>query len=178
MPTLSTHMHVQTRKQTRKMYFRLLCNVSVKWVICDSLITALLAIGVKESTRFNNIFTCINLFVIAYVIICGLFKAKIQNWNLSHDEVSWLALEMKICVPYISKIFFSLLVKYTFFYLELWSYILCITKPAIYSSPLTKLTRDNDANPVLFSPLLSIHVLEKEYQNTCIGVCWLSTKII
>ncbi|XP_025084376.1 high affinity cationic amino acid transporter 1-like isoform X2 [Pomacea canaliculata] len=51
------------------------------------LLTALLAIGVKESTRFNNIFTCINLFVIAYVIICGLFKAKIQNWNLSHDEV-------------------------------------------------------------------------------------------
>lgn len=51
------------------------------------LLTCILAIGVKESTRFNNIFTCVNLFVIAYVIICGLFKAKLSNWELPASDV-------------------------------------------------------------------------------------------
>ena len=34
----------------------------------------LLAIGVKESTRFNNVFTVANLVVVVYVIITGSFK--------------------------------------------------------------------------------------------------------
>ncbi|KAK7476108.1 hypothetical protein BaRGS_00032662 [Batillaria attramentaria] len=51
------------------------------------LLTVLLAFGVKESTRFNNIFTCVNLFVIVYVIICGLFKADLSNWELSGKDL-------------------------------------------------------------------------------------------
>ncbi|BFZ23681.1 hypothetical protein BsWGS_26720 [Bradybaena similaris] len=45
-------------------------------------LTVLLAAGVKESTRFNNVFTCINLLVVLYVTICGLFRIDFDNWNL------------------------------------------------------------------------------------------------
>ncbi|RWS17644.1 cationic amino acid transporter 2-like protein [Dinothrombium tinctorium] len=51
------------------------------------LLTIMLAVGVKESTRFNSIFTCINLWVVLYVVICGAFKADFHNWNLSSKEV-------------------------------------------------------------------------------------------
>lgn len=43
--------------------------------------------GVKESTRFNSLFTCINIMVVLYVVICGSFKANPHNWNLSPDEI-------------------------------------------------------------------------------------------
>ena len=36
----------------------------------------LLAIGVRESTRFNNVFTFANLVVVIYVIITGSFKGE------------------------------------------------------------------------------------------------------
>lgn len=45
----------------------------------------MLAIGVKESTRFNSIFTCLNLFVVVYVIGCGAFKIDWHNWNLDPE---------------------------------------------------------------------------------------------
>ncbi|CAG5131013.1 unnamed protein product [Candidula unifasciata] len=48
------------------------------------LLTVLLAAGVKESTRFNNIFTCVNLLVVLYVTICGLFKIDFKNWQLEN----------------------------------------------------------------------------------------------
>ncbi|GFN83388.1 cationic amino acid transporter 2-like [Plakobranchus ocellatus] len=51
------------------------------------LLTVLLMVGVKESARFNNIFTGVNLLVVLYVTLCGLFKLKIHNWNLSEKEV-------------------------------------------------------------------------------------------
>ncbi|GFN91808.1 cationic amino acid transporter 2-like [Plakobranchus ocellatus] len=51
------------------------------------LLTLLLILGVKESARFNNVFTCVNLLVVTYVTICGLFKIDFQNWNISADEV-------------------------------------------------------------------------------------------
>ncbi|CAL1545275.1 unnamed protein product [Lymnaea stagnalis] len=53
------------------------------------LLTVLLAFGVKESARFNNIFTVINLLVVLYVTICGLFKLDWHNWNLSQEEVCY-----------------------------------------------------------------------------------------
>ncbi|KAH9514073.1 Cationic amino acid transporter 2 [Bulinus truncatus] len=51
------------------------------------LVTVLLAFGVKESARFNNIFTIVNLLIVLYVIICGLFKVDWHNWTLSQSEV-------------------------------------------------------------------------------------------
>lgn len=46
-------------------------------------LAVLLIIGVKESTRFNSLFTLLNLLVIAFVIICGIINSDIQNWHLT-----------------------------------------------------------------------------------------------
>lgn len=51
------------------------------------ILTVGVILGVKESTRFNSFFTCLNVTIVAYVIICGSFKANIHNWNLTRDEV-------------------------------------------------------------------------------------------
>lgn len=50
-------------------------------------LTVLLIAGVKESARFNNFFTCVNLLVVLYVALCGLFKLDTHNWNVPEDEV-------------------------------------------------------------------------------------------
>ena len=51
------------------------------------LLTVMLAIGVKESTRFNSLFTGINLLVVMFVIVYGALKIDTHNWNLSKEEV-------------------------------------------------------------------------------------------
>lgn len=45
------------------------------------LVTLILAIGVKNSSRFNNLFTGINLFVILFITCVGIYFAKAQNWT-------------------------------------------------------------------------------------------------
>ncbi|CAF1335102.1 unnamed protein product [Adineta ricciae] len=49
------------------------------------IITTILAIGVKESSRTNNICTTVNLASVAIIVICGLSKANTDNWHLSID---------------------------------------------------------------------------------------------
>lgn len=51
------------------------------------LLTCILAVGVKESSTFNNIFTGVNLLVVTYVIVCGAFKADTHNWSLGVKEI-------------------------------------------------------------------------------------------
>ncbi|KAG1685936.1 Cationic amino acid transporter 2 [Nymphon striatum] len=51
------------------------------------LVSLLLAFGVKTSTRFNNVFTSINLMVATFVIIGGAFKADVKNWQIQKDEI-------------------------------------------------------------------------------------------
>ncbi|KAK6177452.1 hypothetical protein SNE40_015548 [Patella caerulea] len=51
------------------------------------LLTALLAFGVRESAKFNNIFTAVNLLVVLYVVICGLFKVDTKNWSLDPADM-------------------------------------------------------------------------------------------
>ncbi|KAK3600261.1 hypothetical protein CHS0354_039728 [Potamilus streckersoni] len=51
------------------------------------LLTVILAVGVKESSRFNNLFTGVNLLVVTYIVICGAFKADPHNWNIKPSEV-------------------------------------------------------------------------------------------
>ncbi|GBP33887.1 Cationic amino acid transporter 2 [Eumeta japonica] len=46
-----------------------------------------LAFGVKESTKFNNVCTAVNLCVVLFVIISGLFKVDSKNWRLDPSEV-------------------------------------------------------------------------------------------
>jgi cationic amino acid transporter 2 len=47
----------------------------------------MLSIGVKESTRFNSIFTGLNLLVVLFIVIAGSFKADIKNWTIPEDDV-------------------------------------------------------------------------------------------
>ena len=51
------------------------------------LLTLVLCIGVKESTRFNNIFTCLNIFVVVFVTFCGMIKSDLHNWHLTPEEL-------------------------------------------------------------------------------------------
>ncbi|XP_041979235.1 cationic amino acid transporter 2-like isoform X2 [Aricia agestis] len=46
-----------------------------------------LAFGVKESTKFNNVCTGVNLCVVLFVIISGSFKADTANWRIPASEV-------------------------------------------------------------------------------------------
>jgi len=48
----------------------------------------LLIVGIKESAVLNNVFTFVNLSVIALVVIVGLTKINGHNWNISPDEVN------------------------------------------------------------------------------------------
>lgn len=50
-------------------------------------ITALLAYGVKESTVLNNIFTGVNLMVIAVVLVSVGFKANPANWKINVEDI-------------------------------------------------------------------------------------------
>ena len=49
--------------------------------------SVILAVGVKESSRFNNLFTGVNLLVVTYIVICGVFKSETHNWNIDPEEV-------------------------------------------------------------------------------------------
>ncbi|XP_015784881.1 cationic amino acid transporter 2 isoform X1 [Tetranychus urticae] len=51
------------------------------------LLTVMLAIGVKESTRFNSVFTLINLSIVIFVIVCGSFKSDFKNWKIPESSV-------------------------------------------------------------------------------------------
>lgn len=44
--------------------------------IFASFVSAALALGAKESSLFNNVFTAINLSVVLFVIVAGAFKGK------------------------------------------------------------------------------------------------------
>lgn len=47
----------------------------------------MLAVGVKESTRFNSVFTGLNLLVVCFVVIAGSFKADLDNWRLKEEDI-------------------------------------------------------------------------------------------
>ena len=47
----------------------------------------ILSVGVKESSRMNNIFTCINLIVVVFILIAGAIKVDFHNWQINPNEV-------------------------------------------------------------------------------------------
>ncbi|XP_058828086.1 high affinity cationic amino acid transporter 1-like [Topomyia yanbarensis] len=51
------------------------------------ILSALLAYGVKESTLMNNIFTGVNLCVIAVVLVTGGMNSDTANWNIRPEDV-------------------------------------------------------------------------------------------
>ncbi|XP_056613213.1 high affinity cationic amino acid transporter 1b [Triplophysa dalaica] len=56
-------------------------------VLIILILTGLLAIGVKESAMVNKVFTCINVLVLMFVVVSGLIKGTINNWNLKPEEI-------------------------------------------------------------------------------------------
>lgn len=50
-------------------------------------LTIILCFGVKESSLLNNVFTLVNICVVAYVMICGCFKLNFDNWHLPKHSV-------------------------------------------------------------------------------------------
>ncbi|KAL0839155.1 hypothetical protein ABMA28_017124 [Loxostege sticticalis] len=51
------------------------------------LITILLCIGVKESTKLNNMFTALNLATVIVVVIAGATKSDPANWKIQLEDV-------------------------------------------------------------------------------------------
>ncbi|CAF1483169.1 unnamed protein product, partial [Didymodactylos carnosus] len=49
--------------------------------------TIILATGVKESSKMNNICTAINLICVAIIIIIGSSKVNFKNWKLTREQV-------------------------------------------------------------------------------------------
>ncbi|XP_041114667.1 high affinity cationic amino acid transporter 1-like isoform X1 [Polyodon spathula] len=56
-------------------------------VVIILVLTGLLAFGVKESAMVNKVFTCINVLVLLFVVVSGLVKGTIKNWQLNEEEM-------------------------------------------------------------------------------------------
>eukprot|EP00088_Acartia_fossae_P018988 TRINITY_DN21014_c0_g1_i1.p1 TRINITY_DN21014_c0_g1~~TRINITY_DN21014_c0_g1_i1.p1 ORF type:complete len:631 (-),score=151.81 TRINITY_DN21014_c0_g1_i1:215-2107(-) len=57
--------------------------------IITIVLACVLSVGVQESSRFNNIFTLLNLSVVIFVIVAGSTKANYDNWSVTQEEAAY-----------------------------------------------------------------------------------------
>ncbi|XP_021337047.1 high affinity cationic amino acid transporter 1b isoform X4 [Danio rerio] len=68
-------------------------------VIIILTLTGLLAFGVKESAMVNKVFTCVNVLVLMFVVVSGLIKGTLQNWNLNPEDILNHTTSANVSVP-------------------------------------------------------------------------------
>nr|XP_020454222.1 high affinity cationic amino acid transporter 1-like isoform X2 [Monopterus albus] len=56
-------------------------------VIIIITLTGLLVTGVKESAMVNKVFTCVNILVLLFMVISGLVKGTLKNWQIDPEEI-------------------------------------------------------------------------------------------
>lgn len=82
---LSTNYNVASRTpdllQTAPHLFGFPIIINLPAVIIVALVTVVLVIGIKESSRFNAIMVAIKLAVLLFFIILGAFYVKSENWT-------------------------------------------------------------------------------------------------
>ena len=50
-------------------------------VLVVAVLTTVLLVGIKKTSRFNTLFTGINLFVISFIVCVGAYYAEPKNWT-------------------------------------------------------------------------------------------------
>ncbi|KAG1649584.1 Cationic amino acid transporter 2 [Nymphon striatum] len=61
----------------------------IGWNMILEYVIVMLAVGVSESTKFNNVCTVFNVVIVFYVVICGAFKANTYNWNIPKADIPY-----------------------------------------------------------------------------------------
>lgn len=51
------------------------------------ILAVILAVGVKESSYLNNIFTVVNIVTVAIVLVAGGMNAKFSNWTIAKEDI-------------------------------------------------------------------------------------------
>ncbi|CAO1440756.1 unnamed protein product [Diamesa hyperborea] len=51
------------------------------------ILAAVLAVGVKESSVLNNIFTTVNMCTVVVVLVAGAINADTKNWNIPKEDI-------------------------------------------------------------------------------------------